>query len=54
MGRPFGFISPVPDTALGREYGVYVWWRTQDFDMQVGAELRAAVPGHQRPTSSSG
>jgi hypothetical protein len=39
MGRPYGFINS-PDTALGREYGVYVWWRTQDFDMQVGAELR--------------
>jgi hypothetical protein len=40
MGRPYGFTSNVPDTAQGREYGVYVWWRTQDFDMQVGAELR--------------
>jgi hypothetical protein len=39
MGRPFGWFNP-PDTAQGREYGVYVWWRTQDFDMQVGAELR--------------
>jgi hypothetical protein len=40
MGRPFGLTNPVPDSALGREYGVYVWWRTQDFDMQPGAELR--------------
>jgi hypothetical protein len=40
MGRPFGLTSTVPDTAQGREYGVYVWHRTQDFDMQVGAELR--------------
>jgi len=40
MGRPFGFASTTPDTALGREYGVYVWWRTQDFDLQPGAELR--------------
>jgi len=40
MGRPYGWTNPVPDSALGREYGVYVWWRTQDFDMQVGAELR--------------
>jgi hypothetical protein len=39
MGRPFGLIN-APDTALGREFGVYVWWRTQDFDMQPGAELR--------------
>jgi hypothetical protein len=40
MGRPFALTSPTPDTAQGREYGVFVWWRTQDFDMQVGAELR--------------
>lgn len=40
MGRPYGLTSAVPDTAGGRENGVYVWWRTQDFDMQVGAELR--------------
>ena len=39
MGRPFGLYNP-PDTAFGREYGVFVWHRTQDFDMQVGAELR--------------
>jgi hypothetical protein len=40
MGRPYGFTSATPDTAQGREYGVFPWWRTQDFDMQVGAELR--------------
>jgi len=40
MGRSFGLTNPVPDTALGRENAVYVWWRTQDFDMQPGAELR--------------
>jgi hypothetical protein len=40
MGRPYGLTSTTPDSAQGREYGVYVWWRTQDFDMQVGAELR--------------
>lgn len=40
MGRPFSFLNAIPDTSLGREYGVYVWWRTQDFDMQAGAELR--------------
>ncbi len=39
MGRPFAWFNP-PDTAFGRENGVFVWWRTQDFDMQVGAELR--------------
>lgn len=39
MGRPFSLVNN-PDTAQGREYGVYVWWRTQDFDMQPGAELR--------------
>lgn len=39
MGRPFSLING-PDTSQGREYGVYVWWRTQDFDMQPGAELR--------------
>jgi len=39
MGRSYGLFNN-PDTALGREYGVYVWWRTQDFDMQPGAELR--------------
>lgn len=39
MGRPFGWVNN-PDTAQGREYGVFVWWRTQDFDMQPGAELR--------------
>lgn len=40
MGRPFGLTNPVPDTAQGRENGVYVWPRTIDFDMQPGAELR--------------
>lgn len=40
MGRPYALTSATPDTAQGREYGVYVWWRTQDFDMQAGAELR--------------
>jgi hypothetical protein len=40
MGRPYGLTSATPDTAQGRENGVYVWWRTQDFDMQTGAELR--------------
>lgn len=40
MGRPFGLVSTTPDTAQGREYGVYVWPRTIDFDMQPGAELR--------------
>jgi hypothetical protein len=40
MGRPFGLTSATPDTALGREYGVFVWARTIDFDMQPGAELR--------------
>jgi hypothetical protein len=39
MGRPYALVN-APDTAQGREYGVYVWWRTQDFDMQPGAELR--------------
>jgi hypothetical protein len=39
MGRPFALTNG-PDTALGREYGVYVWWRTQDIDMQPGAEFR--------------
>lgn len=39
MGRPYGLVN-APDTAQGREYGVFVWWRTQDFDMQPGAELR--------------
>jgi hypothetical protein len=39
MGRPFGLVNG-PDTAQGREFGVFVWWRTQDFDMQPGAELR--------------
>ena len=39
MGRPYG-LTNAPDTAQGREYGVFVWWRTQDFDMQPGAELR--------------
>ena len=39
IGRPYGLIN-APDTALGREYGVFPWWRTQDFDMQPGAELR--------------
>jgi hypothetical protein len=38
-GRAFGLFN-APDTALGREYGVFVWWRTQDFDMQPGAEMR--------------
>jgi hypothetical protein len=40
MGRPYGLTNVVPDSSQGREFGVYVWWRTQDFDMQVGAELR--------------
>jgi hypothetical protein len=40
MGRPFGLTVTTPDSAQARENGVYVWWRTQDFDMQVGAELR--------------
>jgi hypothetical protein len=40
MGRPFGWFNTSPDTAMAREYGVFVWWRTQDFDMQPGAELR--------------
>ncbi len=40
IGRPFGLTSTTPDTAQGREYGVFPWWRTVDFDMQVGAELR--------------
>lgn len=39
MGRPFALVN-APDTALGREYGVYVWARTIDFDMQPGAEMR--------------
>lgn len=40
MGRAYPLTSTAPDTATAREYGVYVWWRTQDFDMQPGAELR--------------
>jgi hypothetical protein len=40
MGRPFALTNVAPDAPQGREYGVFVWWRTQDFDMQPGAELR--------------
>jgi hypothetical protein len=39
MGRPYALVN-APDTAQGRENGVFVWSRTVDFDMQPGAEMR--------------
>lgn len=40
MGRDFEFITPTPDTALGRENGVFPVWFTRDFGMDPGNELR--------------
>lgn len=40
MARVFGWFNTTPDTALARENGVYGWWRTQDFALEAGNELR--------------
>ena len=40
MGRVFGWFNTTPDTALARENAVYAWWRTQDFALEAGNELR--------------
>lgn len=45
MGRDFGFTSyggalPAPDTANGRENGVFPVWFTKDIALLPGAELR--------------
>ncbi len=40
MGRAYGWTSTSTDVAQGRENGVYAWWRTQDFGLEPGNELR--------------
>jgi len=40
MGKDFGLTSATPDTALGRENGVFPLYFTRDFGLKPGAELR--------------
>lgn len=40
MGKDFGFLSATPDTANGRENGVFPFYNTRDLTTGVGAELR--------------
>lgn len=40
IGRVFGLSNPTPDSALGRENGVYPVWFTRDFSLNAGDELR--------------
>lgn len=40
QGRAFGLTSATPDTARGRENGVYPMWFTQDVGLQPGNEAR--------------
>lgn len=40
LGKDFGLTSTTPDTAMGRENGVFPVYFTRDFGLEAGAELR--------------
>lgn len=40
LGKDFGLTSTTPDTAMGRENGVFPIWFTRDFGLRAGGEMR--------------
>jgi hypothetical protein len=50
MGRSFGLTSTTADTAQGRENGVFPVWRTEDFSLRPGDELRYKYLNTQQGT----
>lgn len=40
LGKDFGLTSVTPDTAMGPENAVFPYYRTLDFGLRAGAELR--------------